>query len=157
RFPEDIRCRNPVRRYADGYHPDCSRKQETGRLIGIRVTRFGVSILLAVLALLVSTVVFAGRAKTDLVFIGKADRVTGEIKQLDRGMLNLSTNNIGTLNIEWEDVDSLNSVYQFRVEDRFGHKYFGSLFMTRAGPLEVIQGGQTATVAAMDVVSITPL
>lgn len=118
--------------------------------------RFGVPILLALLCLCVSTAVFA-RAKTDLVFIGKADRVTGEIKQMDRGMLTLSTNNIGTLNIEWEDVDSLNSVYQFRVEDGFGRKYFGSLFMTRAGLLEVIQGGETQTVPAMNVVSITPL
>lgn len=118
--------------------------------------RFGVPILLALLCLCVSTAAFA-RAKTDLVFIGKADRVTGEIKQMDRGMLTLSTNNIGTLNIEWEDVDSLNSVYQFRVEDGFGRKYFGSLFMTRAGLLEVIQGGETQTVPAMNVVSITPL
>ncbi|HKW14203.1 MAG TPA: DUF481 domain-containing protein [Candidatus Krumholzibacteria bacterium] len=99
----------------------------------------------------------SARAKTDLVFIGKADRITGEIKQLDRGILTLSTNNIGTVNIEWEDVDSLNSVYLFRVEDRFGRKYFGSLFMSRAGAIEVIHANQTETVAALDVVSITPL
>jgi len=29
----------------------------------------------------------SARAKTDLVFIGKADRITGEIKQLSRGIL----------------------------------------------------------------------
>jgi hypothetical protein len=118
--------------------------------------RFGVPILLALLCACATTAAFA-RAKTDLVFIGKADRITGEIKQMDRGMLTLSTNNVGTVNIEWEDVDSLNSVYQFRVEDRLGRKYFGTIFMTRAQVLEVIQAGQTETVAAMDVVSITPL
>jgi hypothetical protein len=99
----------------------------------------------------------AARAKTDLVFIGKADRITGEIKQMDRGILSVSTNNIGTVNVEWEDVDSLNSVYQFRVEDREGRKYFGAVFMTRALELQVIQGGHTESVPAMDVVSITPL
>ena len=99
----------------------------------------------------------SARAKTDLVFIGKADRITGEIKQMERGLLTLSTNNIGTVNVEWEDVDSLNSVYQFRVEDQFGRKYFGSLFMNRALELEVIHAGQTETVPAIDVVSITPL
>ena len=95
--------------------------------------------------------------KTDLVFLRNGDRVTGEIKQLDRGILKLSTNDIGTLNIEWEDVDSLNSVYQFRVEDQFGIKYFGAIFLTRAGMLEVIQNGQTETTFHADVVGITPL
>jgi hypothetical protein len=108
------------------------------------------------LSLPVATGVFA-RAKTDLVFIGKADRITGEIKQMERGLLTLSTSNIGTVNVEWEDVDSLNSVYQFRVEDQFGRKYFGSLFMNRALELEVINAGETEIVHAMDVVSITPL
>ncbi|HET6463661.1 MAG TPA: hypothetical protein VFH33_07660, partial [Candidatus Krumholzibacteria bacterium] len=115
-----------------------------------------VSVLLAAAALWLPDTASA-RAKTDLVFIGKADRITGEIKQMDRGILTVSTNNIGTVNVEWEDVDSLNSVYQFRVEDHFGRKYFGSIFMTRANELQVIQGGQTETVAAIDVVSITPL
>jgi hypothetical protein len=118
-----------------------------------RLARF---VLLA-LALACLPASASARAKTDLVFIGKADRITGEIKQMDRGILTVSTNNIGTVNIEWEDVDSLNSVYQFRVEDRAGRKYFGALFMTRALELQVIQGGQTESVPAMDVVSITPL
>lgn len=125
-------------------------------MTGIGVKRFGVPILLALSLVVVATAAFA-RAKTDLVFIGKADRITGEIKQMERGMLTLSTNNIGTVNVEWEDVDSLNSVYQFRVEDQFGRKYFGSLFMTRTGAIEVISAGQTETLAALDVVSITPL
>lgn len=97
------------------------------------------------------------REKTDLVFLSNGDRMTGEIQQMDRGILKLSTNDIGTLNIEWEDVDSLNSVYQFRVEDQFGLKYFGAIFLTRAGMLEVIQGGQTERVPHAGVVAITPL
>jgi len=99
----------------------------------------------------------SARAKTDLVFIGKADRITGEIKQLSRGILQLSTDNIGTVNIEWEDVDSLSSVYQFRVEDQFGRKYFGAIFMTKSLELQVISGGKTQTLPASDVVDITPL
>jgi hypothetical protein len=118
--------------------------------------RFCVLVLTMLTVVTIADAAFA-RAKTDLVFIGKADRITGEIKQMDRGILTLSTSNIGTVNIEWEDVDSLNSVYLFRVEDRLGRKYFGSLFMSKAGEIEVIQSGRTETVAAMDVVSITPL
>jgi putative salt-induced outer membrane protein YdiY len=99
----------------------------------------------------------SARAKTDLVFLNNGDRMTGEIKQLDRGILKLSTNDIGTLNIEWEDVDSLNSVYQFRVEDHVGTKYFGAIFLTHDGMLQVIKGGQAEEASQINVVAITPL
>ncbi|HXV14648.1 MAG TPA: DUF481 domain-containing protein [Candidatus Krumholzibacteria bacterium] len=97
------------------------------------------------------------RQKTDLVFLSNGDRMTGEITQLDRGILKLKTNDIGTLSIEWEDVDSLNSVYQFRVEDHAGAKYFGAIFLNKRGVLEVIQGGGSEQVPHEDVVAITPL
>ena len=97
------------------------------------------------------------RNKTDIVFLTNGDHMTGEIKQLDRGILQLSTNDIGTLNIEWEDVDSLSSVYQFRVEDHLGFKYFGAIFLMRDGTLQVIAHGQTETVSQIGVVAITPL
>ncbi len=96
------------------------------------------------------------RQKTDLVYLTNGDRITGEIKQLNRGILKLSTDDIGTINIEWENVDSLNSVYQFRVEDHHGTKYFGAIFMKRSGTLEVI-GGQPGEIAPDGVVSIVPL
>ncbi len=97
------------------------------------------------------------RQKTDVVFLNNGDRMTGEIKQLDRGILKLSTDDIGTLNIEWEKVDSLSSVYQFRIEDSFGEKYFGAIFMTRDGILEVITGGASRRISQPTVVAITPM
>jgi hypothetical protein len=99
----------------------------------------------------------SARAKTDLVFLKNGDRVTGEIKQLNRGILQLKTNDIGTLSVEWEDVDSLNSVYQFRIEDAVGGKYFGSIFLHHSGLLEVIHEGTSETTRALNVVEITPL
>jgi hypothetical protein len=119
--------------------------------------RFAFAFVLALAG--VGTIVSAAHArqKTDLVYLTNGDRVTCEIKQLDRGILQVKTNDIGTLNIEWEDVDSLNSVYQFRVEDHFGEKYFGAIFLRHDGTLEVIQGGETAHVLHIDVVAITPL
>ncbi len=97
------------------------------------------------------------RAKTDLVYLVNGDRVTCEIKQMDRGIIQAKTNDIGTLNIEWEDVDSLNSVYQFRIEDHVGQKYFGAIFLRHDGMLEVIHGGETQHVLQENVVAITPL
>jgi len=113
----------------------------------------------AVLALLVALIpVYAhARQKTDLVFLKNGDRMTGEIKQLSRGILQLKTNDIGTLNIEWEDVDSLSSVYQFRIEDGLGDKYFGSIFLHHNGMLEVIHEGASVMTSGIGVVEITPL
>lgn len=97
------------------------------------------------------------RAKTDLVFLTNGDRITGEIKQLDRGILQLSTNDIGTIRIEWEDVDSLVSIYRFRVEDRDGPKYFGTIALTADGLLEVNDESSRSGVPQQSVIGITPL
>jgi hypothetical protein len=97
------------------------------------------------------------REKTDLVYLKNGDRLTGEIKELDRGILQLSTSSLSTVGIEWLDVDSLNSVYQFRVEDRSGHKEFGAIFMRKDGYLEVVKEGVTARIHADSVVVITPI
>jgi uncharacterized protein DUF481 len=98
------------------------------------------------------------RQKTDLVFLTNGDRITGEIKQLRRGILNLKTDDISTINIEWNHVDSLVSGYQFRVEDKAGNKFFGVIALTRAGRLRVTRMGKAAAdVQSLDVVAITPL
>jgi hypothetical protein len=99
----------------------------------------------------------SARAKTDIVFLTNGDRLTGEIKQLDRGILQLSTDAISTISIEWEDVDSLSSVYHFRVEDSRGGKYFGAIFRTRGGVVQVIRAGVSTEAPAASVVLIEPL
>ena len=97
------------------------------------------------------------REKTDLVYLKNGDRITGEIKVLDRGILQLGTNDIGTIKVEWEDIDSLVSRYQFRIEDRDGAKYIGTLALTTADLLQVTETGARAEVPQENVVGITPL
>lgn len=99
----------------------------------------------------------AARAKTDLIFLSNGDRMTGEIKQLSHGILQLSTDAVGTLSIEWEDVDSLVSVYRFRVEDGTADKRFGMIRLTRDGMLRVIEDGQSHEIPQLNVANITPL
>ena len=99
----------------------------------------------------------AARSKTDLVFLNNGDRITGEIKIFDRGILQHGTDDIGTIKIEWEDIDSLVSVYLFRVEDRDGAKYFGAMNLARDGVLHVVDPGARADVPQENVVAITPL
>ena len=68
----------------------------------------------------------AAAQKTDVVTLQNGDRITGEIKRLDRGRLEYSTDDMGTLNIEWEEIDVLTSGLTYEVELGSGERFFGT-------------------------------
>ena len=80
-------------------------------------------------------------AMTDVVVLRNGDRLTGEVRQLDRGSLTFKTDDIGTLAIEWDKVKSVSASASFEVEDLDGGQYIGSL---TAGPQEGELGIATA-------------
>ena len=53
--------------------------------------------------------------KTDIVILKNGDRITGEIKELRKGKLKYSTDNISTIYIEWDNISELYSpsTYEF--------------------------------------------
>lgn len=67
------------------------------------------------------------RDKTDIVWLSNGDRLTGEIKQLQQGKLQLSTDSMGTVNIEWDDVLQVRSNYQFQFERTDGTRITGRI------------------------------
>ena len=79
------------------------------------------------LTLLLSSTFTVGRSKTDIIFLDNGDRITGEIKKLERGLLNVSTDSMGTVSIEWRNVEKIESQFLFEVELSSGTKYFGSI------------------------------
>ena len=86
-----------------------------------------ISIILAfALASIASSPAFA-REKTDVVWLVNGDRITGEIKRLERGVLRLKTDSLGTVNIEWEDIQRFESVYEFQFERSDGKRVTGAL------------------------------
>ena len=82
---------------------------------------------LGVLLLLLAVAVPAAAEKTDILLLKNGDRVTGEIDDLEGGLLIYKTDNMGTLNVEWEDIDQLTSKNFFRVELKSGDLRYGSL------------------------------
>ncbi len=95
--------------------------------------------------------------KTDLVTLLNGDKITGEIKRMERGRLQYSTDDMGTLNIEWEKIEQLTSTAHFEVELRSGVRYFGA-FEPGADPGVVIvalEGRDTLSIAS--IVRITPI
>lgn len=66
-------------------------------------------------------------AKTDVVQLVNGDRLTCEIKQLERGRLKVSTDSMGTVYLEWKDIVRLSSPAQFIFELENGRRARGTL------------------------------
>jgi len=109
------------------------------------------------------TVLLAGLAapataqKTDVVTLVNGDTLTCEIKLLDRGRLQVSTDHLGTVYIEWDKVVSVTAGRTFRVETATGLRLLGPLATTTAGHLDVVQETGTVQVDGPEVVYIAPI
>lgn len=89
----------------------------------------------------------AAAAKTDVVVFENEDRLTGEVKSLDRGLLRFKTDAAGTISIEWDKVAYLSSSQNIQVETVEGLRFLGNLqrsdemfvvsLETEAGPLAI--------------------
>lgn len=105
----------------------------------IRVTRMPAA-WLAGLALLA----WAGSAladKTDIVELRNGDRVTCEIKNLERGRLRVSTDSMGTVFIEWQDILRITSPALYVVEMQDGSRLQGTLAGTEVERQLLLRGG----------------
>jgi len=66
-------------------------------------------------------------AKTDVVVLRNGDRITCEVKKLERGILTAKTDYMGTVYIEWEDVAEVISNQDLQLETMSGARYLGQL------------------------------
>ena len=67
------------------------------------------------------------RVKDDVIQLENGDRVTGEIKVLDNGILHYATDSMGTLKVEWNEVTRVDSSYFYRIRTAGGERYFGAI------------------------------
>jgi len=116
------------------------------------------SILAASLLYLVSASPLSAQ-KTDTVTLYNGDRITGEIKALQRGKLDYSTDDIGRIYIEWVKIARLYSRDYFEVEIENGQKYYGSLPESQQDGRLVVRLTETVsdTLNMTRVVKITPI
>ena len=77
-----------------------------------------------------ATLPIVARPKIDVVVMTNGDRLTCEIKKLDRGVLYIGLDYVdGTLSVDWSKVERLDSKQLFRVETAAGITYSGTLRM----------------------------
>lgn len=66
-------------------------------------------------------------AKTDIIILKNGDHVTGEIKSLSAGQLELSTEYMGTVFIDWVNIRDIISDQAQRIEMSDGRRLLGTL------------------------------
>lgn len=90
--------------------------------------------MFAAMLLVAFTIVFSLPAiaapKTDIVIFKNGDKLTGELKSLQRGRLSLNTDATGTIAIEWDKIANVISDQNVQVETKSGARYFGHLAKT---------------------------
>jgi hypothetical protein len=96
-------------------------------------------------------------AKTDVVELINGDRITCEVKKLDRGKLIVKTDGLGTISIEWDDILHITSKARYDVELASGQRTFGSLGRGDKRTLDVVEGSRTERLALGDIVRIAPV
>jgi hypothetical protein len=95
--------------------------------------------------------------RTDVVTLLNGDRITGEVKRLDRGRLEFKTDDVGTLDIEWDNVASVDAARTFEVGTSDGRRFVGTL---AAGPprvLVVVPGADSVLLPMREVTLVTPI
>ena len=105
---------------------------------GMPTTLLG-GLLVAWCVLSVAPASAADRDNTDVIVLKNGDRVTGEILELEYGLLRLSTDDMGTVNIEWTAIASIDSQYTFDVQRAGGRQYAGVIATSQDGDELVIR------------------
>jgi len=96
--------------------------------------------------------------KTDVIILKNHDRVTGEIKSLARGKLELSTDHMGTIFIEWDNIQEIISKTGQQVEKTDGERIYGSLIKPENADILVVDTRDGLTsVHTDDVISMYPV
>jgi hypothetical protein len=99
-------------------------------------------------------------ARTDVIVLANSDRITGEVRTLSRGQLQVKTDDLGTVSIEWDKVATLTTAGRFAIDTRDGRRLVGAFGATPAGQagLSIVDAdGQTVTLSFLDVVSFSPI
>lgn len=119
-------------------------------------------VILLWLAIAVAPALFA-RAKTDVLVMRNGDRITCEIRSLERGQLKISTSyTTGTIPVDWSQVERIESKHYFRVEMKDGRRYTGTIkkeptSKETKNSFVIIEGGEEERAAKADVVELGQL
>lgn len=96
--------------------------------------------------------------KNDTIYLRNGDRITGELKKFEYGLLNLSTDAMKTISIEFDKINSIHSAKYFEIRLNSGQKFFGHLKKSEVmSTVNVITVTDTVAKRLWDIVLIMPI
>jgi Protein of unknown function, DUF481 len=100
----------------------------------------------------------AAHGQSDVALFKNGDRLTGEIKSLDRGRVSFDTPTTGVINLEWDDIGQLLSTTTFELTLDSGERIYGTLGETTGdGQLRVQTPTGTIDLPTQTIVRMTPI
>jgi hypothetical protein len=117
------------------------------------VVRRTIALVLAVIAPAAAW----GQGRTDVVTLLNGDRFTGEIMDLNRGRLELKTDDVGTIQIEWDKVATIVAMREFEVETSDGRRMLGPLVAATGRVVEIVTVDGNLSLPMTEVTRITPI
>ncbi len=95
---------------------------------------------------------------TDLIYLTNGDKITGNIKELDRGKLRVRTHTMDTIYINWVDVESIESDKYLRIAKSDGSYEYGQLERSeQRGALGVVGGEVVVDVPIEEIAAVRAL
>jgi len=93
---------------------------------GRKPARVARLVQLATITLALGLLAAPARAeKTDVVVLDNGDHITGEVRKLQSGQLQMKTDHIGTVYLDWTHIVSLTTTQQLQIELVDGKRLFG--------------------------------
>src|SRR4051794_8575457 len=120
-----------------------------------RVRRAGA--MVALVAAISSRGTIQAQTRTDVATLGNGDRITGEVRRLERGRLEFKTDDAGTLYLEWDKLASVVAVRRVEVVTRDGRRFLGSLGPATARSIAVVSPQASMALPMSDVTLIRPI
>jgi Protein of unknown function, DUF481 len=121
-----------------------------------QLARRGRSIVAFVLALALTPTAYA-QGRTDVVTLANGDRITGEVKRLERGRLEFETDDAGTLYLEWDKLMSVVTTRLVEVLKTDGTRFLGTLRRAADRTIAVVTPEGPVTLPMSEVTLITPI
>ncbi len=125
---------------------------------GAPKSRIVAGMVLAVCAWLLFGRATTAADKVDVIQLKNGDRLTCEIKKLDRSALMISTDPLGKATVHWGEVVGVMSPRMFDIQLASGQHYYGSLTLSAPGQVGVaLSAGAPTILALSDIVRLAPI
>jgi len=96
--------------------------------------------------------------KNDTIYLFNGDRITGELKKFENGLLFLKTDAMQTISIEFDRITTINSSKNFEFRTTSGYRYYGSILKSGTpGTVNLVTEKDTIPKPLWDIVQITSI